>query len=281
VYDAAHQPIAGTQIHSIKIDGRSILFTSPATDSWGQTHVRGIPYIRNATLQIRMEGDTEKFHSLRIRRKRMFLRIAGPARTASPWLPSLFPQADVPALSPIAGERGMLSVEVRWGDRLIAGNVNVVAKIGEFETTALTDAETGVARFENVPFGDVIVVVREPALAYEERVISLHPKKLTTETIGPARGRSVHFVATGGYRRLGVAGARIYASAWHGEIAPPLVDGVQQLAAITGTGGAFVWHGFPLGAIDITIRRGFEEGKGDVRAGARTDRESIFLRRKK
>lgn len=279
VYDAAHQPIVGIRIHSIELHGRPIQFTAAATDSWGQTHVRGIPFIRDATLRVRMEGDTDKFHSLRIRRKRMFLRIDGRARGASS---TTIPDIDVPGSlqAPQVG-KGVLNVEVRWGDRLIAGNVKVVAKMGEFEAAALTDPDTGIARFENVPFGDVRVAIREPALAYKERVISLHPKRLSTETIGPARGRSIHFVVTGGYRKLGVAGARIYASAWHGEIAPPFVDGVQQLAAITGTGGTFIWHGFPLGAVDIDVERGRETGLSKVRAGARTDREAIFLTRRK
>jgi len=168
-----------------------------------------------------------------------------------------------------------LVVEARWLDREWAIDCPLALISGTTVRTARTGVETGVARFEQLPEGELRVVARDPALAYEQRGLSLRDGGKMTITLGPAQGRSLTVVAQ---NRQPAPGARITASSWHGTIAPPLRHGVQELAAVTGSGGAFIWHGFPAAEFELAASRGMETGTGRIGRGGRSDSVTLALR---
>ncbi|MHC4849007.1 MAG: hypothetical protein ACYTEG_11200 [Planctomycetota bacterium] len=272
--DAHGNLASGVQVESAGIALRPVRVHAKPSDHAGRTVLEGVPFVRRARLQIRAGG---RIYETRIWRRDQFSRLrVGRASSGDVF------DSEITVVNETASSdelqtigTGVLSVEARWGDRERA-DVRVALQWGTNIETART--ESGVAAFRNLPAGQGRVAVLDPALAYEERPVSLRDGGKIAVTIGPAQGRSMSFVVNSGRP---VAGARLTVTGWHGEIAPPIVNGVQELAAVTVAGGLFVWHGFPLQEAKVFASRGLEGGEERVRRGIRGDRAPIRIRRLK
>ncbi|MHC4409180.1 MAG: hypothetical protein ACYS0F_09275, partial [Planctomycetota bacterium] len=264
-------PASGIQIEHVVFPFRPIRIQAKPSDANGRTVVEGMPFLERAIISILASG---RAYETRIRRRDQYTRLSR-SRSFNDWIGLQdLPLTNVPEREPVrAIGTGELGVEPRWGDRERAEGVDIAMQWGTHIQRARS--ETGVVVFRMLPKGEGRIAVLDPALAYEERPVSLREGGKLTVTLGPAQGRSMTFVVQG---RKPVAGARILASAWHGLIAPPIIDGVQQLAAVTGPGGVYVWHGFPLEEAKITAFRGGWSGEGRVGRGIRGERASVTLR---
>ena len=242
------------------------------TDAQGRVALQGIPYIPNATLNVFLHDD-DRYYQVRLQRRHMFERLRRARRARNRGESSV----EHEVVDEAFGE-GVLQVEVRSDDRLVAGGVPIAVRVGNRTRRLLSHAQSGVALFDNLPFADVRVVACDPLYAYEERHVKIHDGIASKLTLGPGSGRILNFVVTGGTQRLGVAGARIRAKSWFGVVSPPLIHGVQHCSVITGAEGVATWQGFPTGQVAVTATRGHELVHGTVQEGGRTDRESLFLR---
>jgi len=272
--DAHGNLASGVQVESAGIALRPVRVHAKPSDHAGRTVLEGVPFVRRARLQIRAGG---RIYETRIWRRDQFSRLrVGRASSGI-----VFDSEITVVNETVRSDQlqtigtGALSVEARWGDRERADDVRVALQWGTNVQTARTDS--GVADFRYLPAGQGRVAVLDPALAYEERPVSLRDGGEIAVTLGLAQGRSMSFVVNRGQP---VAGARLIVTGWHGEIAPPIVNGVQELAAVTGAGGLFVWHGFPLQEAKVFASRGREGGEGRVRRGVRGERATVTLRRR-
>jgi hypothetical protein len=272
---------SGVQLDFGFLHDAELRIRAKPTDASGRTRVHGVPYFRRARLLL---GAGDETYLTWIRRPAQFVRLSRRVPVTFQWEQDQFEDLlrdrreaiREQEIAPRSGD-GTVDVLARWTDHDPATGVMVALQRGQFRAVAKC-GEVGRTRFENLFPGDYSVAVLDPALAYAERSCSLRAGGKTAITIGPAQGRSVTFVTASGEA---IPGARIEALAWYGRIAPPFRDGVQELAAVTGPGGALLWHDFPCGQVLVQARRADQSALEWVESGGRSDRVVLQLKRRR